>query len=143
MIWVLRCRGPVTWAPGLTGWPRSRRGTRRGGGSTSGRVALVAAERGAVQETVVAHHELQPAGGRGIGQVDGSALDRVGAQHRRLGQIGRWLGPALPRELPTAETLPRVTECLQERGVSDADIEKILGANFLRAFEAIETSRRG
>ena len=51
--------------------------------------------------------------------------------------------PALPRELPTAETLPRVTECLQERGVSDADIEKILGGNFLRAFEAIESSRRG
>jgi len=48
--------------------------------------------------------------------------------------------PALPLELPSAETLPRVTERLQQRGVSDGDIEKILGANFMRAFEAIESA---
>jgi membrane dipeptidase len=46
--------------------------------------------------------------------------------------------PALPLDLQTAETLPRLTERLQQRGVSDTDIEKILGANFMRAFEAIE-----
>ena len=50
--------------------------------------------------------------------------------------------PALPLELQSAESLPRVTERLQQRGVSDADIEKILGGNFLRAFEAIESARR-
>jgi membrane dipeptidase len=49
--------------------------------------------------------------------------------------------PALPRDLPTAEELPRLTERLQQRGVSDTDIEKILGGNFLRAFEAIESQR--
>ena len=49
--------------------------------------------------------------------------------------------PALPRELQTADTLPLVTERLQQRGVSDTDIEKILGGNFLRAFEAIEAAR--
>jgi membrane dipeptidase len=49
--------------------------------------------------------------------------------------------PALPLELQSAEWLPRVTEHLQKRGVSDADIEKILGGNFLRAFEAIERQR--
>jgi membrane dipeptidase len=50
--------------------------------------------------------------------------------------------PALPLELQSAESLPRVTERLQKRGVNDADIEKILGANFLRAFEAVESARR-
>ena len=50
--------------------------------------------------------------------------------------------PALPAELQTAEALPRVTERLQERGVADDDIEKILGGNFLRAYEAIEAGRR-
>jgi membrane dipeptidase len=49
--------------------------------------------------------------------------------------------PALPLELQSAESLPRVTERLQQRGVSDADIEKILGGNFLRTFEAIERQR--
>ena len=51
--------------------------------------------------------------------------------------------PALPRDLPTAENLPRVTERMQQRGMSDADIEKILGGNFLRAFGAIEQARVG
>jgi membrane dipeptidase len=50
--------------------------------------------------------------------------------------------PALPLELQSAESLPRVTERLQQRGVSDADIEKILGGNFLRTFEAIESAKR-
>src|SRR5712692_6173104 len=42
--------------------------------------------------------------------------------------------PALPQDLQTAESLPRLTERLQQRGVADDDIEKILGGNFLRAF---------
>jgi membrane dipeptidase len=50
--------------------------------------------------------------------------------------------PALPLELPSAESLPRVTERLQQRDVADADIDKILGGNFMRAFEAIESARR-
>src|ERR1700730_3763482 len=62
------------------------------------RVALVAAQRGAVEEAVVAHHELQPAGGRGVGQVDSPALERISAHHRRLGQLCRRLGPALLRQ---------------------------------------------
>ena len=50
--------------------------------------------------------------------------------------------PSLPLELQSAESLPRVTERLQQRGVGDSDIEKILGGNFLRAFEAIEGARK-
>jgi membrane dipeptidase len=46
--------------------------------------------------------------------------------------------PALPEGLLTAAGLPALTERLQQRGVSDDDILKILGGNFLRAFDAIE-----
>jgi membrane dipeptidase len=46
--------------------------------------------------------------------------------------------PALPQGLDTAAALPRVTDRMLERGISETDIEKILGGNFLRVFEAIE-----
>jgi membrane dipeptidase len=46
--------------------------------------------------------------------------------------------PALPDGLQTAASLPAVTARLIERGVSENDVVKILGTNFLRVFEAIE-----
>src|SRR5215510_8967295 len=60
-----------------------------------GRVPLVAAEWGAVEEAVVSDHEFDPAGGRGVGQVDGSVLERVGVHPRGFGQVCRGLGPAV------------------------------------------------
>jgi membrane dipeptidase len=50
--------------------------------------------------------------------------------------------PALPHGLETAAALPRVTDRMLERGISEADIEKILGGNFLRTFEAIERGKK-
>lgn len=50
--------------------------------------------------------------------------------------------PALPEGLHTAASLPRITARLQQRGLADDEIEKILGGNFLRAFEAIERGAR-
>ncbi|HKB80580.1 MAG TPA: dipeptidase [Thermoanaerobaculia bacterium] len=46
--------------------------------------------------------------------------------------------PALPEGLETAAGLPRLTERLLQRGVSETDVRKILGENFLRVFEAVE-----
>ena len=46
--------------------------------------------------------------------------------------------PALPDELQTASGLPLVTARLLERGLSETDVEKILGGNFLRVFRDIE-----
>ena len=46
--------------------------------------------------------------------------------------------PALPDQLQSADSLPRLTERLLQRGVSETDVEKILGGNFMRAFRAIE-----
>jgi membrane dipeptidase len=49
--------------------------------------------------------------------------------------------PALPEGLQTAASLPRVTARLLDRGMSEADVEKILGGNFLRVFEQVEAAR--
>ena len=49
--------------------------------------------------------------------------------------------PALPEGLTDASMLPALTERLSQRGMSDGDIEKVLGLNFLRVFEAVERGR--
>jgi membrane dipeptidase len=50
--------------------------------------------------------------------------------------------PALPTDLQTASGLPLLTARLLERGMSEDDVEKVLGGNFLRVFEQIEAGRR-
>jgi membrane dipeptidase len=42
-----------------------------------------------------------------------------------------------PEGLDTVSDYPRITEALLRRGYATADIEKILGGNFLRVFEAV------
>ena len=51
--------------------------------------------------------------------------------------------PALPLGLQDASGLPGITERLLARGMSETDIEKILGLNFLRVLDAVEAGRRG
>lgn len=50
--------------------------------------------------------------------------------------------PALPDGLTDAGALLMLTDALLSRGVSELDVEKILGGNFLRTFEAIERAAR-
>ena len=50
--------------------------------------------------------------------------------------------PSLPDELQSAADLPRLTERLLQRGMHENEIEQILGANFLRVFDAVEAGRR-
>ena len=50
--------------------------------------------------------------------------------------------PALPDGLTDAGMLPALTARLSERGMRDDDIEKVLGSNFMRVFEAVERARR-
>lgn len=49
--------------------------------------------------------------------------------------------PALPRDLTDASMLPRLTSRLLERGMSEGDVEKVLGGNFMRVFEAVEKAK--
>jgi membrane dipeptidase len=50
--------------------------------------------------------------------------------------------PSLPGGLETAAGLPALTARLLERGMSGGDVEKVLGGNFMRVFEAVEAGRR-
>ena len=50
--------------------------------------------------------------------------------------------PALPSGLETAAGLPALTARLLERGMSEGDVEKVLGGNFMRVFEQIESGRK-
>jgi membrane dipeptidase len=76
----------------------------------------------------VADHILHAAEVAGIDHVGiGSDFDGV---------------PSLPDGLLTAAGLPSLTARLIERGMSEGDVEKVLGGNFMRVFEAIEAARR-
>jgi len=50
--------------------------------------------------------------------------------------------PALPEGLQNAAAMPNLTARLLERGMPEADVEKVLGGNFMRVFEQIEAGRR-
>jgi membrane dipeptidase len=50
--------------------------------------------------------------------------------------------PALPDGLLTAAGLPSLTARLLERGMSEGDAEKVLGANFMRVFEQVESAKK-
>ncbi len=49
--------------------------------------------------------------------------------------------PALPAGLTSASNLPALTDAMLARGLSEADVEKVLGLNFMRVFEAVEGGR--
>ncbi len=68
------------------------------------------------------------------------AVEVAGIEHVGIGSDFDGV-PALPDDLQTAAELPRITARLLERGLSESDVEKILGGNFLRVFEAIERAR--
>jgi membrane dipeptidase len=59
----------------------------------------------------------------------------VGADYVGLGSDFDGIESA-PRELDGVEDLPKITKALLQRGYSQADINKILGGNFLRVFKA-------
>lgn len=76
----------------------------------------------------VADHIFHVAGVAGIDHVGiGSDFDGV---------------PSLPTGLETAAGLPKLTARLLERGMSEGDVEKVLGGNFMRALGEIENARR-
>jgi membrane dipeptidase len=68
------------------------------------------------------------------------AVNVAGIEHVGIGSDFDGV-PALPDGLTTAAMLPSLTALLLRRGLSEDAVEKILGANFLRAFEAIEHAR--
>jgi len=69
------------------------------------------------------------------------AADVAGIDHVGIGSDFDGV-PALPDGLTDAGMLPALTQRLAQRGMRDDDIEKVLGANFMRVFEAVEQARR-
>ncbi len=47
--------------------------------------------------------------------------------------------PSLPSGLTSASNLPAVTARLLDRGMHEDEVEKVLGGNFMRVFEAVES----
>jgi len=68
------------------------------------------------------------------------AVNVAGVEHVGIGSDFDGV-PALPDNLQTASALPTITAGLLERGLSESDVEKVLGANFMRVFEEIEKGR--
>lgn len=65
------------------------------------------------------------------------AADVAGIDHVGIGSDYDGV-PSLPDGLLTAAGLPSLTARLLERGMSEGDVEKVLGGNFMRVFEQIE-----
>ena len=60
----------------------------------------------------------------------------VGVDHVGIGSDYDGIDQA-PKGLEDVTKVPNITRGLVHRGYSDGDIEKILGANFLRVFKKI------
>jgi membrane dipeptidase len=64
----------------------------------------------------------------------------AGVDHVGLGSD--FDGANMPVGMDDASFLPRLTEALLQRGYSERDVEKILGANTLRVMEQVERVAR-
>ena len=70
------------------------------------------------------------------------AADVAGIDHVGIGSDFDGV-PALPDGLTSASMLPALTALLLERGMSEGDVEKVLGGNFMRVFEQVEEGAGG
>lgn len=68
------------------------------------------------------------------------AADVAGIDHVGIGSDFDGV-PALPDGLTDASMLPALSARLLERGMREEELEKVLGLNFLRMFEAVERGR--
>jgi len=69
------------------------------------------------------------------------AIEIAGAEHVGMGSDFDGI-PSTPRGLEDVTCLPKITYGLLERGVSEADVKKVLGENLLRVFAAVEKTAR-
>ena len=70
------------------------------------------------------------------------AVDLAGVDHVGIGSDYDGVGDSLPTGLKDASSFPALIDGLIARGYDDAAIEKILGGNALRVWEAVEDARK-
>lgn len=70
------------------------------------------------------------------------AVEIAGVDHVGIGSDYDGVGPSLPTGLKDVSTFPVLIDGLLARGYDEAAIEKILGLNALRVWEAVENARR-
>jgi membrane dipeptidase len=70
------------------------------------------------------------------------AADVAGIDHVGIGSDFDGV-PSLPEGLTSASMLPSLTARLLERGMSESDVEKVLGGNFMRVLDEVERRRLG
>ncbi|SIQ51100.1 dipeptidase [Solilutibacter tolerans] len=66
------------------------------------------------------------------------AVKLLGADHVGIGSDFDGVGGALPNDLRTVADYPNLIAGLQQAGMSDGDIRKVLGTNLLRVWTAVE-----
>jgi len=69
------------------------------------------------------------------------AVKVAGVDHVGLGSD--FDGATMPLGMDDVSKLPRLTDAMLKRGYSEANVEKILGGNFLRVMERVEAVRDG
>jgi membrane dipeptidase len=69
-------------------------------------------------------------------------IELAGIDHVGLGSDFDGVGDSLPVGLKDVSGYPNLIRVLLERGMSEADLEKVLGGNFMRVWRAVEAHAR-
>ncbi|AXA83602.1 peptidase M19 [Lysobacter oculi] len=89
-----------------------------------------------------AAHAVPPTGIDAVVAQIVYAVKLIGADHVGIGSDFDGVGGALPDGLRTVADYPNLIAALQEAGLSDADIRKVMGANLLRVWTAVEAGAK-
>jgi membrane dipeptidase len=69
-------------------------------------------------------------------------IELAGIDHVGLGSDFDGVGDSLPVGLKDVSAYPNLIRVLLERGMSEADLEKVLSGNFMRVWRAVEAHAR-
>jgi membrane dipeptidase len=98
-----------------------------------------------ILETERVNHEAMRSGRAPVVQWDkivehiDHAVKIAGIDHVGLGSD--FDGATMPLGMEDASKLPKITDALLKKGYSETDVIKILGGNFLRVMEQVETAK--
>ena len=71
-----------------------------------------------------------------MGVVD-KAIQAVGEDHVAIGTDFDGIGNDVPKGLEDASKMPALAAALRKKGYSEADVEKVMGGNFLRVMKQV------